>query len=87
MPTRKSIGPISDWSVEAARIKAGEILRELRQAADKTPVQSVPTVLTLSESHIRKLEIEGKRDTTYIADAVRLSWGQVVSRKVDTLTK
>lgn len=85
MPTRKSIGPVDQWSVEAARVRAVEIIRELR--SDKPKAVAVPTLRMLAVSYTRRLEIQGKRDTTYILSAIRLSWEAIADRKLDTITR
>ena len=82
---RKAIGPIDKWSVEAARIKAADIIRELKQPKEEKA--TTPTLAELAESYTRRLEIQGRRDTTYIADVMRLSWASIATRKVDTITK
>lgn len=85
MPTRKSIGPVEQWSVEAARVRAGEIIRELRSDKPKAPAPT--TLAALAHAYTRRLEIQGKRNTTYILDAMRLSWGSLADRKIESITR
>jgi integrase len=83
--TRKSIGDVADWSITAVREEALKVIQQLK-AAPK--VKTSPTTLAgLAEAYTKELIKQGKRDTTYILNAMRLSWQDIEHRKIDTITK
>ena len=84
VPTRKAIGPSSEWSVEAARLKAAELIRELR-ATPKEKASTV-TVGQLADIFTAHLEASGRKTAYYVDDAMRLNWAAIKDRHIDSIT-
>lgn len=88
-PTRRSIGPIEEWSCEAARLEAARIMIELREKASAPPQARALTV-TLSDlvkDYTKELEKKGRRGPDYIAYVVSLHWSHLDSRPIASITK
>lgn len=86
MPTRKSLGDASLMSVEAARLKAAEVIRDLRTAKPAMPVKQVTTLGKLAEMFTGHLEMQGRRTSNYVEDAIRLNWNDLRGRDIDSIT-
>jgi integrase len=84
-PTRKAIGPVAEWSVEAARAEAARVISDLRtkpKVAPK-PVVTLDKLVRLYESYLRT---QGRKCPDYVDTDVRLSWEHLRQRDVTTIT-
>lgn len=83
-PVRKSIGDASHMSVEVARIRAAEVIRELRSAPKVQ--RKVVTLGQLADMFTTHLEMQQRRTAFYVEDAMRLNWDDMRGRDIETIT-
>lgn len=83
-PVRKSLGDASLMSVEAARLKAGEVIRDLKTAPKV--VRRVITLGKLTEMFTAHLETQGRKTSGYAEDAIRLNWDDLRGRDIESIT-
>lgn len=84
-PTRKSIGPVEQWSVEAARTEARKIIQQLR-GGERTPTAPKVLLGQLASMYTAHLVASGRRTTRYMDDAMRLNWSHLADRPVADIT-
>jgi integrase len=72
-PMKKTIGPVSAWSVDAARAEAQRIITELR-AADPALRQAPTTMSEVVELYTKFLKSRKAKDTEYMETITNLYW-------------
>jgi len=81
-PTRKAIGPVEDWSVDAARHEAQRIITTLRQ----TPKEKVKAITLREVLDLYNESITKAKDPDYMEKVITLYWSHLLKRRLESVT-